>query len=110
VEASRWPLGLAGQLRELDVVESVGPATSGDAPEGTRSSLAAVAGALVLSVQPSARQLMSVVGLIREWLRRSPTQRTVKVTIDGDTLELTGASDELQTRVVDDWVARHTGL
>jgi hypothetical protein len=102
-------LGLAGELRELDEVESVGPATSGDVPEGTRSSLAAVAGALVLSVRPSARQLLSVLGLIRQWLRRSPLQRTVKVTIDGDTLELTGASDELQSRVVDDWVARHAG-
>jgi hypothetical protein len=60
-------------------------------------------------VRPSARQLLSVLGLIRQWLRRSPLQRTVKVTIDGDTLELTGASDELQSRVVDDWVARHAG-
>jgi hypothetical protein len=91
-------LGLAGELRELEDVESIGPATSAEAPEGTRSSLAAVAGALVLSVRPSARQLLSVLGLIREWLRCSPVQRRVKVTIDGDTLELTGASDELQTR------------
>jgi hypothetical protein len=58
-------------------------------------------------VRPTPRQLMSVLGLVRDWLRRSPVQRSVKVTIDGDTLELTGASDELQRRVVDDWVARH---
>jgi hypothetical protein len=100
-------IGLASELRELDDVDSVGPATTGDVPEGTRSALAAMAGALVLSVRPSPRQLLSVLGLVRDWLRRSPVQRTVKVTIDGDTLELTGASDELQRRVVDDWVARH---
>jgi hypothetical protein len=99
-------LGLAGELRELDV-ESVAPATAGDVPQGARSALAAVAGALVLSVRPTAAQLLSVVGVVRDWLRRSPVQRTVKVTIDGDTLELTGASDETQRRVVDDWIARH---
>jgi hypothetical protein len=99
-------LGLAGELRELDV-ESVAPATAGDVPPGARSALAAVAGALVLSVRPTAAQLLSVVGVVRDWLRRSPVQRTVKVTIDGDTLELTGASDETQRRVVDDWIARH---
>jgi hypothetical protein len=99
-------LGLAGELRELDVA-SVAPATAGDVPEGARSALAAVAGALVLSVRPTAQQLLSVVGVVRDWLRRSPAQRTVKVTIDGDTLELTGASDDLQRQVVDAWVARH---
>jgi hypothetical protein len=99
-------LGLAGELRELDV-ESVAPATAGDVPQGARSALAAVAGALVLSVRPTSAQLLSVVGVVRDWLRRSPVQRTVKVTIDGDTLELTGASDETQRRVVDDWIARH---
>ena len=103
-------LALAGELRELDDVESVAPAATDDVPEGTRSALAAVAGALVLSVRPTTQQLMSVLGLVREWLRRSPVQRTVKVTIDGDTLELTGASDELQRRVVDDWVARHAAI
>jgi hypothetical protein len=98
-------LRLAGELRELDV-DAVGPA-AGEAPPGTRSALAAVAGALVVSLRPSAAQLTAVVGLVRDWLRRSPAPRSVKVTIDGDTLEITGASDELQRRVVDDWISKH---
>jgi hypothetical protein len=99
-------LHLAGELRELDV-ESIRPAVAGDAPPGTRSALAAAAGAMVLSLRPSAQQLTAVIGAVRDWLRRSPGTRTVKVTIGGDTLELTGASDELQRRVVDDWISKH---
>jgi len=99
-------LRLAQELRELDV-DAVAAAGDGEAPEGSRSALAAVAGALVVSMRPTTAQLFSVVAAIRDWLRRSPVQRTVKVTIEGDTLELTGASDELQRRVVEDWIAKH---
>jgi hypothetical protein len=99
-------LRLAGELRELDV-DAVGPAVEGEAPPGTRSALVAAAGALVVSMRPSVGQLTAVVGLVRDWLRRSPGPRSVKVTIDGDTLEITGASDELQRRVVEDWISKH---
>jgi hypothetical protein len=99
-------LRLAGELRELDV-ESIRPAVDGDAPPGTRSALAAAAGAMVLSLRPSTQHLTAVIGAVRDWLRRSPGTRTVKVTIGGDTLELTGASDETQRRVVDDWISKH---
>jgi hypothetical protein len=97
---------LAEELRGLDV-DSVEAAADGDAPAGTRSGLAAVAGALVVSLRPSPQQLLAVVRAVGDWLRRSPTPRTVKVTIDGDTLELTGASDEVQRRVVEDWISKH---
>jgi hypothetical protein len=99
-------LRLADELRGLDV-DGVAPATGGTAPDGTRSALAAVAGALVVSLRPNTQQLTAVVGMIWTWVRRSPVQRTVKVTIAGDTLELSGASDELQRRVVDDWISKH---
>jgi len=99
-------LRLATELRDLDV-DSVAPATHEDVPEGSKSALAAIAGALVVSVRPTSQQLFSVVAAIRDWLRRSPVQRSVKVTIEGDTLELTGASDELQRRVVEDWISKH---
>jgi len=99
-------LRLAQELRELDV-DAVAAASAGAAPEGSRSALAAVAGALVVSMRPTSQQLFSVVATIRDWLRRSPVQRTVKMTIDGDTLELTGASDELQRQVVENWISKH---
>jgi len=33
----------------------------------------------------------------------------VKIAIDGDVIELTGASDEVQQQLVDAWVKKHSG-
>jgi hypothetical protein len=64
--------------------------------------------ALVVSASsPAPEVLRSVVALVRDWVRRSPVQRSVGVSVGGDTLELTGASDELGRRVVTDWIGRH---
>jgi hypothetical protein len=102
--------GLSLQLRQellgLDV-SSVEPDLSGDAPEGTRGALAAVAGVLVVSLQPTLQTVGAVVAVVRDWMRRSGGNRTVKIEIGGDVLELTGASDQVQQRVVDDWIRRH---
>lgn len=40
------------------------------------------------------------------WLGRQQA-RSVKLTIDGDTLEVTGVSSEEQSRLIERWVARH---
>jgi hypothetical protein len=102
--------GLSLQLRQellgLDV-SSVEPDLSGDAPEGTRGALAAVAGVLVVSLQPTLQTVGAVVAAVRDWMRRSGGNRTVKIEIGGDVLELTGASDQVQQRLVDDWIRRH---
>jgi hypothetical protein len=106
----------AGRLEELALllrqdllaldVNAVEPDRSGTAPEGTRGALAAVAGGLVVSLQPTAQVIAAVVATVRAWMRRGG-QRTVKIGIGGDVLELTGASDEVQQRLVDDWIRRH---
>jgi hypothetical protein len=64
--------------------------------------------ALVVSANsPGPEALRSVVALVRDWVRRSPVQRSVGVSVGDDTLELTGASDELGRSVVTDWIGRH---
>lgn len=97
---------LRRELLALDV-DSVEPHTAAEAPEGTRGTAAAVAGALVVSLQPTAQAVGAVVALIRDWLRRSGAQRSVRIEIDGDVLELTGTTTELQQRLVDDWIRQH---
>jgi hypothetical protein len=99
-------LRLRDELLALDV-ESVQPAVAGEAPPGTRGALAAAAGVLAVTVAPTAQAVGAVVALVRDWLRRSGSQRTVKVEIDGDTLEISGASEQVQQRLVDDWISRH---
>jgi hypothetical protein len=97
---------LAKEIRGLDV--SVTPAAHPDRGSPGRRA-AAADGALVVACRPSRDQLSALVSAVRDWLRRSPTQRTVKVTVDGDSLELTGAAGERQRPDVETWIARHAG-
>jgi hypothetical protein len=98
---------LRRELLESEI-ENVEPART-LAPEGTRSGLAMVAGALVASVSPG--KLVSVFTVIVDWLRRGRSQgkaRTVEVEIDGDRIVLTGASDEAEQQLMKLFVERHS--
>lgn len=98
---------LRQELLALDV-RAVEPYREGEVPEGSRGpGLAAIAGVLSVSLQPGLQVLGSVVSVVRDWLRRSGGGRTVKVTIDGDTIELSGANDAVQQQLVDAWVRKH---
>jgi hypothetical protein len=99
---------LRQELLDLDV-RAVEPYADGEAPEGSRSGLAAIAGVLSVSLQPGLQALGAVVAVVRDWLRRSGSGRTVKVAIGGDVIELTGASDQVQQQLVDAFVRRHAG-
>jgi hypothetical protein len=99
---------LRQELLSLDV-RAVEPHREGEAPDGTRGALAAIAGVLSVSLAPGLQVLGSVVAVVREWLRRAGDGRTVKLTIDNDVIELTGTSDELQQQLVDAFVRRHAG-
>jgi hypothetical protein len=101
-------LVLRRELLATDV-RAVEPYREGEVPEGTRGpGLAAVAGVLSVSLAPGLQVLGSVVTVVRDWLRRSGSGRTVKIMIDGDTIELSGASDTVQQQLVDAWVRKHT--
>lgn len=99
---------LRQELLMIDV-QSVEPYGAGEAPEGTKGAFAAVAGVLSVSLAPGLQAIGGVVAVIREWLRRSSSGRTVKVTIDGDVIELTGATDAMQQQLIDSFVRRHAG-
>jgi hypothetical protein len=97
---------LRGELLEADGTEAVDPLTAGEAPPGTRSGLATVAGALLVTVQPHLGAVVRVVSLLKEWLARSDGGRSIRLEVDGDVIELTGASTELQEKLVAEWIAR----
>ncbi|TDO52788.1 hypothetical protein EV643_102630 [Kribbella sp. VKM Ac-2527] len=100
-------LQLRQELLTLDV-RSVEPYREGEAPEGTRGGLAALAGVLSVSLAPGLQAVGAVVAVVRAWLQRSGSGRTVKIAIDGDVIELTGASDAVQQQLVDAWVKKHS--
>lgn len=96
---------LRSRLLETDV-ESVVPATAGETPEGTRSLVADAAGALIVAVAPLG--LAGLVGVAQEWARAAiPRDRSVRLEIDGDVLELGGITREKQDEMIADWVKRH---
>jgi hypothetical protein len=100
---------LAGRLREelLDLdVDAVDPMTAGDAPDGAKGVELLALGGLVVRFVLHPEVLTSIVGGVRSWLQRQ-SARSVKITLDGDAIEITGASSAEQDRLVELWVARH---
>jgi len=103
-ELAELALRLRRELLGLDV-ERVELLRVGEPPPGTRAvDLVALGTLLVTFAKPEL--LVGVVAAIQAWLAGS-RQRSVKVTLDGDVLELTGLSSKEQRRVADEWLGRH---
>ena len=100
---------LAGRLRaellDLDV-DDVRPPASGEPPRESKGGGWLAAGELVVQLVASAQALMSVIAGVRSWLGRN-SARSVKLTIGGDALEVSGVSSAGRDRLIDLWVARH---
>ena len=92
------------ELLELDV-ESVSPAVTGPAPAGSKGLELAAIGALLVHVAGSANAVTSVLQTVRSWLRRdSSSGRSIKVSIGGNTLELTSANEAQQQQLIEQFV------
>jgi hypothetical protein len=96
-------LQLRRELLYLDV-EAVEPPSAGEPPPGTRAVELAALGALMVTAAKS-ELLGPVVAAVRAWLAGA-SQRTVKLELDGDVLELTGVSSKEQRRLTDEWLRR----
>jgi hypothetical protein len=97
------------ELLQLDV-EDVSRAQVGDVPDGARAIDVVALGGLVVSLGHTATGLKEVVGAVRRWLSGGDgVRRTVKIAIDGDTLELSEVSAAEQDRLVDLFLRRHAG-
>jgi hypothetical protein len=105
-EVAEATLQLRRELLDLDV-EAVELSRAGEPPPGTRAVELAALGALVVTVGQSPL-LGPVVATVRSWLASAP-QRSIKLELDGDTLELTGLSSNEQRRLVNEWLRRHEG-
>jgi len=99
-------LRLRRELLDLDV-DAVELPSGGEPPPGTRAVELAALGALAVTLAKS-QMLGPVVAAVRAWLAGSP-QRSIKLELDGDVLELTGLSSKDQQRLADGWLCRHTG-
>ncbi len=97
---------LRDELARLDV-DGVRAGPGGEAPEGSRAFDVVAVGGLLVSIANS-QVLRAVVTTVRGWLRRTPEQaRTVRLELDGDVLELSGATSQEQERLVELFLSRH---
>jgi hypothetical protein len=97
---------LANQLRaellEMDVA-SVAPLTADEAPEGAKG-IGQLAGWLVAQLG-TLEGLKPLVAAVIRWAAR--TQRTVEISVDGDTLKVSAATAQQQEEIINAWLARH---
>ena len=98
---------LRQELLELDVA-TVEPLTQESAPEDSKGAVAALAGWLAVHFGAAGLKsgLKAVVNVVATWAGR--TGKTVELTIGGNTLKLTGASAEMQSRIVEEFFARQS--
>lgn len=86
-------------------VDSVSVATE-HGLDGSRGIDVAQAGALVVMLAPTIKLLGGVLDVVKFWLG-TRVQRSVKVEIDGDVLEITGAARADVRKIVDGFVGNH---
>jgi hypothetical protein len=98
---------LRDELLGLDV-DAVHSAVGGEAPDSSKGVGLVAAGGLVVRFVLRQDLLQSIIDGIRSWLGRQHA-RSIKLTLDGDSLELTGVSSAEQDRLVELWVIRHAG-
>jgi hypothetical protein len=92
---------LLDELSQLDVA-SVDLVNAGDAPEATKGFGLIEVGSLVVKFVSSGA-LGKVVDAVKGWLSRD-ANRTVKLVVEDETIEMTGVSSEQQQQLIDQWV------
>jgi hypothetical protein len=96
---------LRAELLDLDV-NSVEPARAGPAPDGSKGLELAALGGLLVRFAGGRALLQAVVDVVQSWLKRQDA-RSVKLTLDGDPIEVTGVTAADQSRLIELWIARH---
>jgi hypothetical protein len=105
-ELDQLTMQLWRELSELDL-DSVERARQGVAPAGARAADVLALGTLLVAMAKPLAVLPAVVGVIRTWLA-GRGERSVKLEIDGDVLEVTGLTSDDQRRLISSWIDRHT--
>lgn len=98
---------LRAELLGLDV-DAVYFVSSGEAPDSSKGIDMLAAGGLMVQFVLRQDVLQSIIDGARSWLGRQHA-RSIKLTLDGDSLELTRVSTAEQNRLVELWMMRHGG-
>jgi hypothetical protein len=94
---------LRSEILELDVA-SVQRPSGGPAPEGTRAGEVAVVGTLLVGA--GKEMIVPLIRAIEAWVTRRRV-RSVKLTLEGDSIEVSNASSDDQRRMIEAFISRH---
>src|SRR5918994_236322 len=98
-ELERLTDQLRGELLQLEV-DSVRRPQAGEAPPGAKVGGVLAIGALIVELARSSAVLTAVVGAVQSWVG-SRRDRSVKLQLDGDSIEVTGISPSDQRKLID---------
>ena len=105
-EIQRLTEQLRREILSLEV-EAVRRPSAGEAPPGAKAVGMDVIGALIVEMAHPSTVLAAVIGAVQSWLG-SRKGRSVKLQLDGDSIEVTGMSASDQRELIDAFVVRHT--
>lgn len=98
-------LGLRDELLELDVAAVDQGVVAGLAPARAKGSAGGAVGTLIVTLSDSA-VLVALAGVLRSWVGRD-RGRKVTIRIGDDSLEVAGAAEREQARLIEAWLERH---
>ncbi|MEV6828139.1 hypothetical protein [Amycolatopsis sp. NPDC051102] len=103
-ELDRLVRRLRAELGELDVDLRAVP---GEVPPGAKAVDPVTAGSLLVAFSAAGGVFPGLVETLREWLGRQAGKHRIKMTIDGDTVELERATSAERQQLIEAFVRRH---
>jgi hypothetical protein len=103
-EFDRLARRLRAELGELDVDLLPVP---GELPPGAKAADPVTIGSLMVAFSAAGGVFPGLVDTLRDWLGRQGGKHKIKVTIDGDTVELERATSAERQQLIDAFVRRH---
>jgi hypothetical protein len=107
-EVERLGRQLRSELQDLNV-NYVIPVAREDPPSGAKGGEAVSLMEWLITLSGTGGVLATVVATIKDWLGRRTGAQKIKLTIDGDSLELDAATPADRSELVEAFVRRHQG-
>ncbi|MEV7038810.1 hypothetical protein [Amycolatopsis sp. NPDC051061] len=100
--------GLARRLRaELTTLDVELGAVPGELPAGAKAADPVTIGSLMVAFSAAGGVFPGLVETLKDWLGRQAGKHRIKVTVDGDTVELERATSAERQQLIDAFVRRH---
>ncbi len=104
-ELAELTFSLRQELLDYTDVPVVKTVAAGEVPGSTKGSVAELAGFLAVTLGPAAGPILeTLLGNVLTWARRN--NRTVEVSVAGDSIKVSGVDRHQQDRLINDWIQR----